>query len=265
MNKKIFFTSLVLFFAISLSVVAKQESEEPEEGTTGYDLTEIKIAVENHGKTLATMTNQLNEVITKFQEVSGETGRNFQKIKEQSRVIADTETRMQVLEDQISILTGQLQELVTEGLLSKESTKLFEEYKNYARGLEYINAKSYDKAIKEFSRFQDENNKSIFTSYAQFWIGESYFMQSDYAMAIKQYQKMLTQKPKSAKAPTALYKQGLSFYNLNSFEDAVAFFTKVIRTYPQSIESIQASAQIARINTILELKKQQELEMKMVQ
>ncbi|OVE82780.1 hypothetical protein BVY03_00085, partial [bacterium K02(2017)] len=91
------------------------------------------------------------------------------------------------------------------------------------------------------------------------------YQQSDYPMAIKQYQKLLSKNPRSAKAATALYRQGVSFYHLNSFDDAKAFFTKVIRSYPRSIEAIQASSQIKRINTIQNLKKQQEWESKMVQ
>ena len=253
-----------LSFSFVLPASAKKKKEETTE-LSGKDLKNIKTAVENHGLSLATVGNQVNEIVSKFQIVSGDAGRNFQKNKEQDKVLRDYQMRMQVLEDQITILTSQLSELQKEGLLPKETSQRFREYQKYARGLQYINAQDYDKAVSELKRFKAENKKSIYKSYAQYWIGESFYMQGDYPMAIKQYQNLLSKNSKSAKAPTALYRQGLSFYQLQSFEDAKAFFTKVIRSYPKSIEAIQASAQIKRIKNIETLRKQQELEMKMIQ
>lgn len=229
------------------------------------EIAQIKTAVDAHGVSIATMTNQVNEVVGQFQSMNGEIGKSQQKNGEQDKVIKDSQTRLQVLEDKIAILTSQLQELRSEGLMQPKSSQLFREYKAYEKGLEQVNAGNYVKAVADLKAFQQENSKSIYNSFAQFWIGESYFLQGDYPMAIKEYQKLLSKNPKSAKASAALYRQGMAFYFLQSFEDAKAFLAKVMSTYPNSIEAIQAGGQIKRIETILELKKAQEAEMRSIE
>lgn len=232
--------------------------------TTDYsaEITALQTTVETHGKSIATMTNQVNAVVSESQTLSGDIGKNTKKNEEQDEVVKDGQTRLQVLEDKISLLIQQLQELRSEGLMAPKSSQLFREYKAYEKGLELVNAGQYNKAIEEFSAFQKEFSKSPYGDFAQFWIGESHYLQADYPMAIKQYQKLLARNSKSAKAPTALYKQGMAFFFLQSFEDSQVFLTKVIRNYPRSIEAIQASAQLNRINKIIELRAQHETEMK---
>lgn len=255
--KNLILLSLTLLVAMP-SFAKKEEGDMSDPAT-------LQATVELQGSTLATLTNQVNEVVSKFQTMNGDIARANKKLTEQDKVINDMQTRLQVAEDKVTVLLGQLQELRTEGLMKPQASARFKEYQAYAKGLEYVNSKQYEKAVSEFQKFQEENKKSVFSGYAQYWIGESYYLQSDFPMAVKQFQALLQKEPKNAKAPTALYRQGLSFYSLQSFDDAKAFFAKVIREYPQSIEAVQSSGQIKRINTIEELKKQQELEMKMVQ
>lgn len=254
---------LVLFLAVFAFMA---QAEDPVTVTTIDSAIEyLQSAVQNQGKNLATVTNQVNDVIGQFQATSGDIGRNFKKNKDQDKLLGDAGVRLQVLEDKVVILTTQMQELLKEGLLKPSASTRFREYQDYAKGLEHVNAGQFDKAIKEFTHFQQANPRSGFADYAQYWIGESYYMQADYPMAIKQYQALITKNSRSPKAPLALYRQGLSFFNLQSFNDAKAFFSKVLKLYPQTIEAIQASAQIQRIDKIEELKKQQELEMRSVQ
>lgn len=249
---------LGLVLSMGTPSFAKEDEDVSDPGT-------LPTTVETQGRTLATLTNQVNEVVSKFQTMNGDIARANKKVTEQDKVINDLQTRLQVAEDKVTILLGQLQELRTEGLMKPQASLRFKEYQVYSKGLEYINSRQYEKAVGEFQKFQEENKKSVFSGYAQYWIGEAYYMQNDFPMAVKQFQALLQKEPNNAKASTALYRQGLAFYNLQSFADAKAFFSKVIREYPQSIEAIQSSGQIKRINTIEELKKQQELEMKMVQ
>jgi tol-pal system protein YbgF len=249
----------VLMAGISGLAFAKHDDE------PAVDLAALQSTVDTHGKNIAAMTIQVNEVVSQFQGMSGDIGKDQQKNTEQDKILKDNQTRLQVLEDKVAVLTGQLQELRSEGFMQPKSSQLFREYKAYEKGLEQVNAGNYAKAIDELHTFQAENEKSPYVSFAQYWIGESYFLQDDYPMAVKEYQKLLAKNPKSAKAPTALYRQGMAFYYLQSFEDSKAFFAKVIGTYPQSIEAVQASGQIKRINAILDLKKQQEVEMKSVE
>ncbi len=259
------FVFIGLILASALVHAKKGDDEEAVPTAVGGDLASIQTAVENHGTTLATLQNQVNEMVAQFQEMNGEIGRNYKKVRDQDKIIKDLQTRLQTSEDKNAILTLQLQELKSIGLLPAKATLNLKEFNDYSKGLEMVNAKQFDKAVAEFQKFQEAYSKSAYVNFAQYWIGEAYYMQADYPMAIKQYQKLLSNDPKSDKAASALYRQGMSFYQLQSFEDAKAFFSKVIRTYPQSIEAQQASSQIARINNIQDLKKQQELEMKLAE
>lgn len=250
-----------LVMLVASSVFAKKNEDG---GLIGDDVVEsvqnIATTVEVQGRNIATVTNQVNEVVEQFQTINGEIGTNQKKTRDQEKIISDLKTRLQTLEDRLTVLTGQLQELRTEGLLKPQAKAGFDDFIEYSKSLEHINSRNYEKAIEELTGFIGGHKNSIYQNYAQFWIGESYYMQSDYPMAIKEYQKLLSKSPKSSKAPTALYRQGLAFFHLQSFEDAKAFFTKVIRTYPQTLEARQASSQINRIDNILALRKQQELE-----
>lgn len=248
------------------SIVAPENTSVPQvDVTIPADLNQISIAVSNQGSSIATMMNQMNEMVSKFQTMDGDIGKVDKKNVDQDKLLKDTQLRLQTLEDKMSVLSQQMQELKTEGLLKPTASVRFEEFKSYSKAVEYVNARNYTHAVQELQAFQVANKKSPFADYAQYWVGESYYLQSDYEMAIAEYQKVLNKDPKSPKAPSALYKQGLSFYYLQSFEDAKMFFDKVIRTFPQSIEAVQASSQIARINNILDLRKQEQVEQQAVE
>jgi tol-pal system protein YbgF len=257
MKRKIVLAA-VAFFALT-AVSASQAKKGHDEETNGTEVLggDLAVTVSNHARSISTMTNQVNEVVSKIQTIDGDVAKNDRKDMDQDKVLKDSQLRLQTLEDRISMLTGQLQELKSEGLLKPTASQRLDEFRSYSKALEHVNARNYKQAVTELQAYQSANKKSVFSDYAQYWIAESYYLQSDYEMAIAEYQRLLAKDSKSVKAPAALYKQGLSFFYLQSFEDAKEFLGKVIRNYPQSIEAVQASSQIARINTILDLRKKQ--------
>lgn len=260
-----FVLSLCLFTATGLQAKKKKKAKELSTEELSVAMQALQEQVNQQGQTLATLGNQVNEVVSQFQLVRGQVGSNEKKNLDQDRLDKDADHRLQVLEDKSLALMSQLQELKTEGFMKPKSAARFKEYKDYTAGVEQFNSRDYLKAIKALKDFQNKNKKSIYWSYAQFWIGESYYMQSDYLTAIQEYQALLKKRPKSSKAPLALYRQGLSFVQLQSFDDAKAFFTKLTKTYPKSIEAVIAKGQIDRIERIEKLKEQQEMEMRAVQ
>lgn len=266
-NRLYFAVVFLLFLLLPFTLVAKKNDSES--GLVGEDVVQsvsnIATTVETQGRNIATITNQINEVVGQFQTMNGDIGNSQKKNRDQDKIVADLQTRLQTIEDRVTVLTSQLQELRNEGLLKPQAKENFDEYIEYSKSLEHINSRDYEKAIAALNDFIAKNKDSIYQNYAQFWIGEAHYMQSDYPMAIKEYQKLLAKSPKSSKAPTALYRQGLAFFHLQSFDDAKAFFTKLIRSYPQTLEAGQASSQIERIDRIQELKKQQELEQESVE
>lgn len=242
-----------------LAVVSTTQAKKSNEDTAGenMDSSGLAVTVSNHARSISTMTNQVNEVVSKVQTLDGDIAKNDRKDMDQDKVLKDSQLRLQTLEDRISMLTGQLHELKAEGLLKPTASQRLEEFRSYSKALEYVNARNYKQAITDLQAYQAANKKSLFSDYAQYWIAESYYLQSDYEMAIAEYQKLISKDSKSVKAPSALYKQGLAFFYLQSFDDSKEFLSKVIRNYPQSIEAVQASSQIARINNILDLRKKQ--------
>ncbi|MBU0506583.1 MAG: tetratricopeptide repeat protein [bacterium] len=254
------FTSIIILLTLCLIANSAHARKSSNDQPNPSSYQNIQTAVDNHGTSIANFQNDMNLIVKKIQTINGDIGRNYKQNQDQEKLIIDVQNRLQTVEDKISAVTTQLQELQIEGLLSPVSTKRLREYKSYAKGLEYVNAAQYDKAIKSMQSFQAENQKSILKSYAEFWVAESYYMQGDYKMAIKKYQDLVQMNRNSKKLPLAIYRQGLSFYHLKRYDDAKAFFTQVIRKYPQNVEAIQASAALKRIDTLEELKKQQNYE-----
>lgn len=257
---------VMLFSAFDVSA-AKKGDDVSAETVKALELKvqAMQMQLDTQAQTLATLGNQVNEVVSRFQMVSGQVGVAEKKNFDQDGEIKEADLRLQVLEDKALGLMSQLQELKDEGFLKPKSVKNFDEYKNYSLGLESFNGKNYPKAVTDLRKFQQTNKNSLYWSYAQFWIGESYYMQSDYQTAILEYEELLKNKPKSAKAPLALYRQGMSFVQLQSFDDAKAFFTKVTKSYPGSLEAVISQAQIDKITRIQDLQRQQENELKAVQ
>lgn len=261
-----------VFLIVPMLMVSSVEARKKKTDVNEMDVDELRELVislqdriETQGKTMATLQNQVNEVVNNMQRSNGMIGSNEKKNMDQDKLLRDASQRLQVLEDKGLSLMTQMQELKNEGFLKPKSAKNYEEYTNYSYGLENFNSMDYEKAVADLKDFQKKFDKSIYWSYAQFWIAESYYMQSDYLTAIQEYQELLKKRPKSSKAPLAMYRQGLSFVQLQSFEDARAFFTKLTKTYPKSLEAVIAKGQIARIDEILKLKEQQEMELNAIQ
>lgn len=247
-----FFIFSLVFLGLCLKISVAR-SQAPTEADVNLNLSEEE-------QTLATLSNQINEMVGQFQGMKGGIGENQKKNQDQDKAVEDLQTRLQTLEDRISLLMAQLSELRTEGLLKPDAKKNLDEYVDYIKSVEPVNAKNYKKAITSLEQFQGKYPKSVYAQDAQFWIGEAYYLQSDYPMAVKAYQKLIAKAPQSAKASLALYKQGVSFLQMQSFEDAKAFFSKVVRAYPGTMEAVQSNSQIHRIDEILAMRKQEELE-----
>lgn len=262
-KERVFYLVVIFVFFIVGVTQARRYAQNDSEPMTYNPSPNASLSetVGQHGQSIATMTNQMNEIVGNFQKMNGAIQKNEKRNMDQAKLLKDVQNRLQSLEDKMAILTGQLSELKTEGLLKPQTSQRLDEFKRYSRNVEYINAKDYSKAVKGLEEFIVSHPKSPYRSYAQYWVGEAYYQQNDFPMAIKEFQRLLSKDSRSDKAPAAMYKQGLSFMQMQSFEDAKVFFAKVIRKYPQSIEAVQSSSQIRRINRIMDLRKQQQEEM----
>jgi hypothetical protein len=83
MKNRICFTVIfVLFLALPLAVMAKKKSEDS--GLVSDDVLQsvnnIASTVETQGRNIATITNQVNEVVGQFQTMNGDIGNSQKKI-----------------------------------------------------------------------------------------------------------------------------------------------------------------------------------------
>lgn len=229
------------------------------------EIAELKRISAAQSKNLATALNQVQEILSEFQGMYGKVDQSLAGNRDQTKLIKDNQTRLNSLEDRISILMEQFEEIKTAGLLSPEQTKKFKEFQVYQRGLAKVNAEEYKGAIQTFKSFMAKNPKSTYVSYAQYWIGESYYSMKDFPAAVTEFQKVIKKYPKSKKIPPSLLKQGYSFYEMQAFEDAKAFLSKLVSRYPRSNEAILARGKIKRINELLAQKAKEAVERQTIQ
>lgn len=250
--KKIFFPLLLVFVgALPASAASVKEMES--------QIAELKRVLETQGQNLATAMNQIQEVLAEFQKVHGQVDSGSHADLSQDQILQDNQRRLEVLEDKLTLLTTQLEELKTAGLLSPTAVKNLGEFQTYQKALSRVNSEDYKGAITSLKSFITENPKSPYAPNAQYWIGESYFAQQDYPAAISEYQRVIKKHPKHGKVPAALLKQGISFFKMQSFTEAKDFFAKLVTQYPGTNESIRASGQIREIERLLELKEKEAL------
>lgn len=229
------------------------------------DVAELKRINTAQSKNLATALNQVQEVLDEFQGMYGKVDQSLAGNREQKRLINDNQTRLNSLEDRVTILLEQLEEIKKVGFLSPEQSKKLKEFKVYQTGLSKVNAEEYKGAIQAFKKFMANNPKSTYLSYAQYWIGESYYAMRDYPVAVTEFQKVIKKYPKSRKVPPSLLKQGYSFFEMQAFQDSKAFLSKLITKYPRTNEAIMARGKIKRINELLALKAKEAVERKTIQ
>lgn len=249
---KIFLVFLVSGWVLPASAASVKEMER--------QIAELKRVLESQSQNLATAMNQIQEVLAAFQKVYGQVDSGLHANTSQDQLLQDNQRRLEVLEDKITLLAVQLEELKTAGLLSPSAVKNLNEFQIYQKALSRVNAEDYKGAISSLKSFLAENAKSPYAANAQYWIGESFYAQNDYPAAISEYQKVVKKYPKHGKIPAALLKQGISFFKMQSFTEAKDFFSKLVAQYPGTNESVRASGQIREIDRLLELREKESLQ-----
>src|SRR3989339_991514 len=146
------FLLVVLF---STSLVYARKNDDSAYAPQDYDT--MRTAIANQGTSMANMQSQISQITGSLQTLTGDVNRTYKENRDQEKTIADAHNRMQSLEDKMTILTTQLAELQTEGFLKPQASKRLSEYKEYATGLEFVNAAQYDKAVQAMQSFQSKN------------------------------------------------------------------------------------------------------------
>ena len=254
------FSFSVKFLFVFLIIVSVRPASAASVKEVEGQIAELKRVLDSQSQNLATAMNQIQEVLAEFQKVHGQVDTGLHANTAQDQLLQDNQRRLEVMEDKITLLATQLEEIKTVGLLSPSAVKNLNEFQTYQKALSRVNAEDYKGAIGSLKGFVTENPKSPYAANAQYWIGESFYAQQDYPAAISEYQKVIKKYPKHGKIPAALLKQGVSFFKMQSFTEAKDFFTKLVAQYPGTNESVRASGQIREIDRLLELREKESLQ-----
>lgn len=214
---------------------------------------------------LANAINQIQEMVGTFQSLSGRIDQSLHDNDEQTKVLADNQKRLDILEEKTGLLVKQLEELKVAGLMTAALGKNLKEFQDYEQGIAKINAEEYKDAATTLKQFLATYPKSSLAENAQFWIGQSFYSMRDFSASISEFQKVVGKYPNGGKVTAALLKQGYAFYEMQSFDESKAFLTKLAAKFPATVEATAARDKIRQIDTLLEQKAKEAIEKKTVQ
>lgn len=247
---------LIIAALLLVSIPGQAASSKDLEG----EVAELRRINEAQANNLATAMNQLQEVLSNFQKLSGQVDQSQYLNDQQAKVIQDSQRRLEILEDRSQQLVTQLEEIKSAGFLKEVQAKKLSEFKSYQIGLAKLNAEQFKEAAQTLKAFVTANPKSAYAANAQYWIGESYYAMRDFPAAITEFQKVVKSFPKSEKTAASLLKQGFSFFEMQALDESKAFLTKLIAQFPGTNEAVRASDRIREIERIIELKAKQAVE-----
>lgn len=250
-------SSLFIFLIlIPLSVFAGTLKELEEQ------LAAFKRTYDAQSGNVARSLSQIQEMATEFQGLNGRIDQSLHENSNQTKLIEDNQKRLEILEDKIAILSKQLEEIKTAGLLPAVQVKNLKEFQEYEKALSLLNADDFRGAAQSLRQFLSANPKSVIAENAQYWIGEAHYAMRDFPAAVTEFQKVVQKYPTGSKAASAMLKQGFSFYEMQSFEDSQAFLNKVAAKYPNTTEAARARDRLKTIDELLQTKAREMMEQK---
>lgn len=253
------FFSVLFLIVFSSSAFAGSSKEKDAQ----VQIDAMRQTLDTQGHNLANTVNQLQQLLSNFQAVSGQIDQVAHENADQTKIIQDLQKRLDVSENKLALLENQLEEIKAAGLLPPTAAKNYKEFRTFEQALTKYNAEEYKDAIDSLRQFMSVNPKSIYWEFAQYWVGESYFALRDYPAAVAEYQQVVKKYPNGSKAAQAMLKQGLAFYELQSFDAAKAFLEKVSLKYSGTNEATLARDTIRKINVLLDQREREKVEKKM--
>lgn len=158
--------------------------------------------------------------------------------KQSEKINLDIDHRLTVLEKRESVAsTSQISSSGSEDSKSSSTPAGIVSEKNVATPTEqqyqtildmFLEEKNYDKSIKEFKKFIQNNPKDPLAGNSQYWIGEAYYAKADYPKAITEFQKVIDNYPSSTKKCDTLLKQGMAFANMKDSSNAKLFLKETV-------------------------------------
>lgn len=119
--------------------------------------------------------------------------------------------------------------------------------KLYAKGIDYLKNKKYEKAVETFDEFLNKYPGESLADNALYWKGEAFYAQSKYQKSAEIFELVTTTYPDGTKCPDAMLKAGYSHLKLGDNNKAREFLQKVIKTYPFSNAAPKAQSKLKEI------------------
>ena len=149
----------------------------------------------------------------------------------------DTDRRLTAMEDRLSKLDKNLEEL--QKAAAEAKTKEMEQSPDvlYQRGLDTLKGGDTEKAREYFTKFIELFPKHDLTANAHYWLGETYYHEKKYDQAILEFQEVIKNYPDKEKVPAAMLKQAMAFKELGDAKSARYVYKKLIEDSPQTDEA----------------------------
>ena len=149
-------------------------------------------------------------------------------------------TRLDNLQNQNRLLTGQVEELTNAIRQEKRSTREL-----YTSIDELLKAGDYKKAAAAFSTFGAEWPKSAYAADAVYWRGSCLFALEQYKSTINVQNSLIRSYPKHPRVADAMISVASSQAALGNVKAASATLAKVIKQYPNS-DAAKTAAQLQK-------------------
>lgn len=241
-------------FVLTLIAICMLASPALAKGTPEDRIKELEQQISSLQKTYMTNNQDIVSSVSKMESVrdefavlKGQVEANSHLIKAQreeiNRLVNDLQTRVQTIEDRMSVFTGQ-----ATSAISKTNPQAGAEAETYQRAMDLASSSKYLEAASAFESFLQKYPKSQFAPAAKYWVGESFYLARDLKRSIKEFQNFIEKYPKDPKVKNAVLKQGHAFYEMQMMDEARAFYEKVASAYPNTVEGKQAKDKIAKID-----------------
>lgn len=224
--------------------------------------------------------NQMQDYLQSFREenhsLDSTLNRNLGRLREQldllKKILADSNVKMDGLQQEIARVYGLIQELqyqqgqlassidrppgMTEPTYDSETLpgetapaadfadRLYREaYNDFIKG-------NYDLAIQGFREFILRYQESDMADNAQYWIGECQYTQGDYRQALQAFDTVISTYPNGDKIASSLLKKGYSLFELDKQSEALEVLESLIQDHPRTEEARLAEHRIEFFKSI---------------
>lgn len=123
------------------------------------------------------------------------------------------------------------------------------EQQAYQAAFNLLKAGRYDQAAKSFQVFLSEYPSGKFADNAQYWLGESYYVTRSFDNAMREFTKLVNDHPDSQKVTHAWLKIGYIYDELGQKDKAQEVLNELTIKYPQSTAAGLAAKRLERMRS----------------